>query len=67
MHKMTGQNLRNAFAGKSQAHMKYLIFSEVAQKGQKPNISRLFKAIWYAEQVHAANHLRALALPISSS
>lgn len=61
MRKMTEQNLWSAFAGESQAHMKYLIFSDVAQKSQKPNIARLFQAISYAEQVHATNHLRALS------
>ncbi|MCX7661269.1 MAG: rubrerythrin family protein [Candidatus Omnitrophica bacterium] len=62
MHKMTQQNLLNAFSGESQAHMKYLIFSEIAEKEKKPNISRLFKAIAYAEQVHARNHLQALGM-----
>lgn len=60
MHEMTKQNLQNAFAGESQASMRYRIFSEVADKEGKPNIARLFKAIAYAEEVHATNHLRAL-------
>lgn len=62
MHKMTQQNLQNAFSGESQAHMKYLIFSTIAEKEGKPNIARLFKAISYAEEVHAANHLKALGM-----
>jgi len=32
MHKMTEDNLKAAFAGESQAHMKYLIFADVAQQ-----------------------------------
>lgn len=60
MHKMTQQNLQNAFSGESQAHMKYLIFSEIAEKEKKPNIARLFQAIAYAEKVHATNHLKVL-------
>lgn len=60
MHKITQENLKNAFAGESQAHMKYLIFSDIADKEGKPNTARLFKAISYAERVHAENHLRAL-------
>jgi len=60
MHKMTQQNLQNAFAGESQAHMKYLIFSDIAEKEGKTNIARLFRGIAYAEKVHAANHLKAL-------
>ncbi len=60
MRKMTEQNLRAAFAGESQAHMKYLIFSERAEREKKANLARLFKAISFAEQVHATNHYRAL-------
>ncbi len=49
MHKMIQTNLQNVFVGESQVHMKYLIFSEVAEKGDKPNIARLFRAIAYTE------------------
>jgi len=58
---MTEENLKNAFAGESQAHMKYLAFSEKAEKENFPNVARLFRANSYAEQIHATNHLRALA------
>ncbi|HDQ44354.1 MAG TPA: rubrerythrin family protein [bacterium] len=60
MKKMTETNLKDAFSGESQAHMKYLIFAMKAEDEGKPNIARLFRAISYAEQVHAANHLRIL-------
>jgi len=60
MHQMTEQNLHTAFAGESQAHMKYMIFADKAQKENKPNIARLFTAIAFAERVHATGHLRAL-------
>ncbi len=60
MRKMTEENLKAAFAGESQAHMRYLIFAEAAEREGKPNIARLFRAIAYAEQVHAANHLGEL-------
>jgi len=60
MRKMTEENLNSAFAGESKAHMRYLIFAECAQKEGKPNISRLFRAIAFAEQVHATNHLKVL-------
>lgn len=60
MHEMTKQNLQSAFAGESQAHMRYMIFSQAAAKEGKPNIARLFTAVAYAEQVHATNHLKAL-------
>ena len=60
MKKMTEKSLQEAFAGESMAHMKYLIFSEIAEREGYPNIARLFKATAYAEQVHAANHARNL-------
>ncbi len=60
MRKMTQQNLQSAFAGESQAHMRYLIFAEVAEKEGRLNVARLFRAIAYAEQVHAQNHLREI-------
>ncbi|MBC7098315.1 rubrerythrin family protein [Candidatus Bipolaricaulota bacterium] len=62
MHKMTEKNLEAAFAGESQAHMRYLIFADVAEKEGKKDIARLFRAIAYAEQVHATNHLRQLGM-----
>jgi rubrerythrin len=60
MKKMTEKSLQEAFAGESMAHMKYLLFSDVAEKEGYPNIARLFKATAYAEQVHAHNHARLL-------
>lgn len=60
MRKMTEDNLKAAFAGESQAHMRYLIFADKAEKEGHPNVARLFRAIAYAEQVHATNHFKAL-------
>ncbi|NLE75198.1 MAG: rubrerythrin family protein [Chloroflexi bacterium] len=60
MRQMTQANLEAAFAGESQAHMKYLTFADEAAKEGFPEIARLFRAIAYAERVHAANHLREL-------
>jgi rubrerythrin len=60
MHKMTKEFLETAFAGESMAHMRYLIFSEKAEKEGLANLARLFRAIAYAEQVHATNHYREL-------
>ncbi|MBO8173706.1 MAG: rubrerythrin family protein [Thermococcus sp.] len=57
---MTKRFLSEAYAGESQAHMKYLIFAEVAEKEGFPNIAKLFRAIAFAELVHAKNHLKAL-------
>jgi len=60
MHEMTASNLRSAFAGESQAHMRYLIYSDRAERDRFPNVARLFRAIAYAEQVHASNHFQQL-------
>lgn len=60
MKKMTEKSLAEAFAGESMAHMKYLAFSEIAEMEGYPNIAKLFKAISYAEQVHAINHAKNL-------
>ena len=60
MKKMTEENVKAAFAGESQAHIKYLAFSEKAAAEKLPNIARAFKANALAEQIHAMNHLKTL-------
>ena len=67
MHEMTQANLEAAFGGESQAHMKYLIFADKAEKEGFPNVARLFRAISYAEQVHATSHFRTLGSIASTS
>ena len=61
MKKRTEDNLKNAFAGESQAHLKYLAFAAQADQDKLPNVARMFRANSFAEQIHAVNHLRALA------
>ncbi|MGC9367033.1 MAG: rubrerythrin family protein [bacterium] len=56
MKDRTTKCLEEAFAGESMAHLKYLLFSDIADREGLANIARLFKAIAYAEQVHAGNH-----------
>jgi rubrerythrin len=56
----TEQNLKNAFSGESQANIRYTLFSTTAAEEKLDNVSRLFKAIAYAEQVHARNHFENL-------
>ncbi len=53
---MTKDALMSAYGGESMAHMRYLIFAEIAEKEGFPTVARLFKAIAYSEQVHARNH-----------
>ncbi|NOY58122.1 MAG: rubrerythrin family protein [Calditrichaeota bacterium] len=62
MKKMTEKSLNEAFAGESMAHMKYLAFADAADREGLPKIANLFRAIAYAEQVHAINHARNLGL-----
>lgn len=60
MKPKTKKNLQTAFAGESQAHMKYAIFADAAKREGFRNIGRLFTAISFAELVHASNHFRVL-------
>jgi rubrerythrin len=60
MKSMTKANLEAAFAGESQAHMRYLIFADLAEREGLANVARLFRAASYAEQMHATAHFRAL-------
>lgn len=52
--------LNEAFAGESQASQKYRSFAAKADKEGFAQAARLFRAAAAAEEVHAANHLRAL-------
>jgi len=54
------QNLKEAFAGESQANRKYLAFAEKADKEGYPQAARIFRAAAAAETIHAHAHLRAL-------
>ena len=61
MNDMTAANLRSAYGGESQAHMRYKVWGAKAKEEGFPNVARLFQAISYAEEVHASNHFRELA------
>ncbi|HPF69273.1 MAG TPA: rubrerythrin family protein [Candidatus Krumholzibacteria bacterium] len=56
----THDNLKEAFAGESQAFQKYTSFAEAAEKEGLPNIARLFRTTAQAERLHAAGHFAAL-------
>ena len=60
MKEMTQQHLINAYGGESQAHMRYLHFADQTEEEHFQNVERLFRAIAYAEQVHAGDHYREL-------
>jgi len=57
---MTADFLRSAYGGESMAHMRYLIWGDIADKEGFPNVGRLFRAVAYAEYAHADNHFREL-------
>lgn len=56
----TQDDLREAFAGESQANRKYLAFARKADQEGHPQAARLFRAAAEAETVHALSHLRAM-------
>jgi rubrerythrin len=60
MGEKTEANLRQAFAGESQANRRYLFFSDKADKEGLPQVARLFRAAAEAETVHAYNHFNAM-------
>lgn len=57
---MTADFLRSAFGGECMAHMRYLVWGDLAEKEGFKNVARLFRAISYAERVHASNHFNVL-------
>src|SRR5512136_2535434 len=61
MQEATEKNLMDAFAGESQAHMKYMAFADQADRERLANVARFFRAASFSEQMHATNHLRALS------
>ena len=61
MHDMTSSHLRSAYGGESMANMRYLIWAAKADTEGFPNVGRLFRAIAYAERIHATNHFQLLA------
>ncbi|MCP4349612.1 MAG: rubrerythrin family protein [Desulfobacterales bacterium] len=56
----TEENLKEAFAGESQANRKYLAFAKKADKEGYPQAAKLFRAAAEAETIHAHSHLKAL-------
>ncbi len=56
----TIDNLKQAFAGESQANQKYRAFAKKAEQDGYPNIARLFRTTAEAERIHAEGHLKAL-------
>lgn len=56
----TENNLKDSFAGESQANRKYLAFAKKADEEGYTGVAKLFRAAAEAETIHAMSHLRAL-------
>lgn len=56
----TESNLKEAFAGESQANRKYLAFARKAELQGYANVARLFRTAAEAETIHALGHLNAM-------
>jgi len=63
----TNDNLKEAFAGESQANQKYRAFAKKAQKEGFKNIAKLFLTTAEAERIHAEGHLKALDMIASTA
>ena len=56
----TLENLKEAFAGESQANQKYRAFARKAEQDGFVSIGKLFRLTAEAERIHAEGHLKAL-------
>jgi rubrerythrin len=54
------ENLKNAFAGESQANRRYLAFAQKAEEEGLAQVAKLFRAAAEAETIHALNHVRIM-------
>jgi rubrerythrin len=63
----TTDNLKEAFAGESQANQKYRAFAKRAEKDGFVNIAKLFRTTAEAERIHAEGHLKALDMIASTA
>jgi len=58
--KTSTDNLKEAFAGESQASQKYLAFAKQSEKEGFKNVAVLFRTAAAAERIHAEGHLGAM-------
>ena len=56
----TEKNLKEAFAGESQANRRYLAFAKRAEDENLAGIAQLFRAAAAAETIHAHKHLATM-------
>ncbi len=60
MADQTLKNLKEAFAGESQANRRYVAFAQKAEEEGFKNLARLFRAVAESETIHAINHLKSM-------
>jgi rubrerythrin len=56
----TQENIKEAFAGESQASQKYQAFAKKAERDGFPNVAKLFRTASAAEMIHAEGHFKAM-------
>ncbi len=56
----TQENIKEAFAGESQASQMYRAFAKKAERDGFPNVAKLFRTASAAEQIHAEGHFKAM-------
>jgi rubrerythrin len=56
----TLDDLKEAFAGESQANRRYLAYADKAEAEGLPGVAKLFRAVAAAETIHAHGHLKAM-------
>src|SRR5438552_18824129 len=57
----THDNLKEAFAGESQANRRYLYFAQKADVEGHPDVAALFRSVAEGETGHAFGHFASLA------
>lgn len=67
MDERTQRNLYEAFVGEAKAHRRLLAFARKADEEGYPDVARLFRAIAYAEGIHADRALRLLGEAVVKS
>jgi rubrerythrin len=60
MDEKTLKNLKEAFAGESQANRKYLAFAKKAEEEGYLGAAKLFRGAAEAETIHALSHFKAM-------
>jgi rubrerythrin len=56
----TEDNLKEAFAGESQAYQRYIAYAQRAADEYKEGVYKLFQAVAESERIHARRHLSYL-------